>query len=82
MKKIRLFIKGYKKGLEDFGGNISNIVNSVLLLIVYIIGVGITSIVAKIFKKNFLEMKISKKETYWNDIDLNKKSKEDYYKQF
>ncbi len=79
----KLFFKGFKKGMHNFGGTIATIVNSGLLLIVYFIGVGITSIIAKLSGKHFLETKISKKrDSYWSDLNLKKKPIEEYYRQF
>ena len=53
--------------------NVAIIANSFIFLIVYIIGVGITSIVAKIFGKSFLDMKLSKKKkSYWSELNLKK----------
>lgn len=83
MSKLKQFFKGFKKGMNKFGNGISIIINTVLLLVVYIIGVGLTSIFAKIMKKHFLERKISKdKETYWSDLNLKKQPMEKYYRQF
>ncbi len=77
------FKKGFKIGFKKFGHNISVIINSILLSMVYLVGVGFTSIIAKLFKKNFLETKILRdKETYWSDLNLKKKSMKDYYRQF
>lgn len=96
------FFKGFKKGMKDFGNNISLIINSILLTIVYLIGVGITSIIAKLSEKSFLDSKLSKpdefsqensgviknklflteEKTYWNDLNLGRKNKEDYFRQF
>lgn len=77
------FLKGFRKGMHDFGQTLVIIINSSLLLIVYVIGVGLTSIFAKICGKHFLETKISrKKETYWSDLDLKRKDIESYYRQF
>tara|TARA_Y100000310_G_scaffold307622_1_gene349898 strand:- start:399 stop:638 length:240 start_codon:yes stop_codon:yes gene_type:complete len=77
------FFKGIWKGQKAFGEAISSLVNSVLLSIVYFLGVGLTSIFAKILKKQFLEMKIDKnKKSYWTKLDLNEKQLEDYYHQF
>ena len=47
--------KGFKEGMNDFGHNLSGIVNAVLLSVVYIAGVGPTSILAKLSGKRFLE---------------------------
>jgi len=76
------FFNGFKKGFTEFGHNISLIVNTILLLFVYIFGVGPTSVFAKIVGKHFLEKKLNKNDTYWNDLDLGKKDVEDYYRQF
>lgn len=79
----RRFFSGFKEGMLTFGSNISIIVNSILLLIVYLLGVGITSMVAKLFGKHFLETRISKQQqTYWSDLSLKKKSIDEYYRQF
>jgi len=82
MKRIKQFFTGFKEGLKDFGGNISIVVNTILLSFVYLIGVGLTSIIAKIFKKRFLQLKESKRESYWKSLNLKKKKMEEYYRQF
>ncbi len=77
------FFNGFKKGFRDFGLNLATIVNCILLSFVYVIGVGITSSVAKIFRKQFLETKISTKaKSYWSNLNLKKKKLDDYYRQF
>ena len=78
---IKLFFKGCKEGMHLFGQNIAIIVNTVLLFIAYIVGVGLTSIIAKISGKKFLEM-IRGKESYWKPLNLKKKKMEEYYRQF
>jgi len=81
--KIRDFFEGFVAGQKTFGENISVITNSILLSIVYFFGVGPISIIAKIFRKNFLDLKPNKNaRTYWLEINLDKKSLEQYYKQF
>lgn len=83
MKQTTAFFIGIKKGMNSFGSSISVIINSALLLAVYILGVGLTSIVAKLTGKHFLETKKSKEEkTYWTDLNLKKKNIEEYYRQF
>lgn len=82
MTKLNKFFKGFKEGLKDFSSNISIIINTLLLFIVYLIGVGITSIIAKLFKKHFLDIKLSKKKSYWTNLNLKKKRIGEYYKQF
>jgi|TARA_B100002003_G_scaffold247928_1_gene280489 amino acid permease len=82
MKTLKQFLKGFKKGMKIFGNNIAIIINTLLLFFVYIIGVGFTSIIAKLFRKHFLETKLSKKDSYWSDLNLKKKPIEKYYRQF
>lgn len=80
---IKQFFRGYKKGMENFGSIISTIVNTIILSIVYILGIGLTSILAKIVRKKFIETKVLKnKETYWSNIDSKNKSIKEFYKQF
>lgn len=80
---LNQFFHGFKRGTKDFGHNISIIINSVLLSVVYIIGVGLTSLIAKIIGKHFLDKKTSKEsQTYWTDLNIKKKPIEEYYRQF
>ena len=81
MKKLKQFFNGFQKGMECFSDNISTIINFLLLSIVYLIGVGLNSIVAKLFSKHFLNMK-KKKDSYWLDLNLKKKPNDEYYRQF
>jgi hypothetical protein len=53
----------------------------VLFTFVYVFGVGITAIVAKIAGKRFLDYSLNKK-SYWTKVDSRKKTMEDYYRQF
>lgn len=83
MNFIKQFFKGFKTGMHNFGQTIAIIINSTLLLFIYITGIGLTSIFAKIFWKRFLETKISKKQSsYWSDLNRKRKPIEEYYRQF
>jgi len=46
------------KGAKQMGNCVSVIINTVLLGAVYIVGVGVTSIVSKLVGKRFLDMKL------------------------
>ena len=81
MRTLKQFFKGFKKGMGTFGSNIALIINTLLLFFVYIVGVGLTSIIAKLFRKHFLETRLSK-DSYWSDLNLKKKPIEKYYRQF
>ena len=77
------FFSGLRKGQKKYTEAVAALINSILLTLVYIIGVGLISIFAKIFGKNFLDTKIDKnKQTYWKELNLTKKPMEDYYRQF
>ncbi len=80
---IKQVLNDLKKGQKAFGEDIAIIINSVLLTFVYFLGVGFTFLLAKISNKKFLDLEIEKnKKTYWEDLNLNKKKMEDYYRQF
>lgn len=78
---MKAFFQGFKKGMHRFGGNIALIVNSFFLLIAYILGIGITSIISRMAGQSFLDMETGKK-SYWKDLNLTKKEEEKYYRQF
>jgi len=73
MERVKLFFKGFYEGFKSFGLVISTIVNFILLMIVYFTAVGLTSIIGKIFKKEFLNSK-KRKKTYWKNRKLEKMS--------
>lgn len=82
-EEILEFSSGLKEGQKIFGKNIATIINSILLSIVYFLGVGLTSIFAKIFNKELLDLKLkSNRESYWEDLNLSKEDITKYYKQF
>lgn len=69
-------IKKFFKGIVNI---INLIINTILLSLVYILAVGLTSLIAKLAKKKFLHTE--EKLTYWNDLKLST-AMEDYYRQF
>jgi len=76
------FLKGFLAGMRGFGRSISMVINVILLSVVYFLGVGMTSLVAKLTGKRFLDLREFRKESYWLDLETKKKSINDYYKQF
>ncbi|MEK6855100.1 MAG: hypothetical protein AABX73_02675 [Nanoarchaeota archaeon] len=77
------FFCSLKNGQKLFGEDVAIIVNSALLSLVYLIGVGLTFLAAKLTGKKFLDLKIDEeKSTYWQDINTTKGSMEEYYRQF
>lgn len=79
---MKKFIEEFKKGQKNFGETIAVIVNTILLSLVYFIGMGLTFMFAKIFKKHFLELEKDKGDTYWSELNLSKKPLQEYYRQF
>ncbi len=73
-------IRDFKKGMHNFAELVAVIVNSALLLLVYVVAVGPTSLVARLAGKKFLDT--SKKESYWVKLDLKKRPIKEYYRQF
>ena len=82
MSLIKLFFKGFVKGFRKFGHGLAMCINFVLLFLVYFTAVAVTSIVAKIIGKHFLNIEKGDKESYWSELDLGKGSLEHYYRQF
>lgn len=80
---MNTFWSGLKKGFTAYSHAISDIINAILLSIVYLVGVGLTSLFAKLIGKHFLDLKVEKKaKTYWEDLRLGKKPLDEYYRQF
>ena len=75
-------LKKILKPLEFLGKIISSMVNFILLSIVYFLGIGLTSIIAKIFNKKFLDLKKENKKTYWEEKEMSDKEFQDYFRQF
>ncbi len=82
MEKIKLLFEGFKTGFKEFGYFISNILNSIMLLITFIFGIGLVSIYNKIKKKKFLKMNFNNEKSYWQDKKNRNKTLEDSLKPF
>ena len=69
--------------MEAFGLSINSLISTVLLLTVYVLGVGITALIARAVGKKFLPMDSPQhRDTYWTDLHLTRESIEKYYRQF
>ena len=78
---MKIFLKGVIAGFKKFGDGIVNIVNFILLIPVYFIGVGLTSIIAKLLGKHFLNLK-KRGKTNWTKHYLTTGDVESYYRMF
>ena len=79
---LREFAYGFKEGFKAFGKSVTLVINIVLTGAVYFLVLGPTSLVSRAFKKNFLNISTKKRKTYWEDLNLKKKDKEYYYRQY
>lgn len=78
-----VFFTEFYKGMQLFGNKISMIINNSLLIFVYILGIGTTSIIAKLFGKYFLKLHIEKEiHSYWNDSQMTEKKESEFLKQY
>ncbi|GEM_PF-2896375 len=69
--------KEFKRGFHAFGLSVNKVVSFIMLTFVYFIGIGVTSVLGKIFRKSFLpKMKNqssslpSTHQTFWFDINI------------
>ena len=75
-------LQGFLQGMKYFSHNITIIINTLLLIPAYLIGIGFTAIIAKLVGKHFLDRKLSSEKSYWSDLHLKKKPLAEYYRQF
>ena len=80
MSRLKIFFSGFKQGFRNFFNIINDIINFVLLLLVYIIGIGLVSTISKLSGKHFVDLKAS--GSSWVARKLGKKQIEEYYKTF
>ncbi len=68
---------------QEYVRLVNTIINGMLLTVVYVVGIGLTAVVAKLFGKHFLETKIDDVTvTYWNDFESAVSIKKSIYRQF
>lgn len=78
---VKTFFNSIIKGFKEFGYDITTIINFVLSLFVYILGIGLVSIIAKITGKHFLDLKFKSKDSLWVKRTP-VKTRDEYYRQF
>ena len=74
--------EGIKRVLEPFSKVMSSIINFILLSVAYFIGIGVVSMIAKIFGKHFLDIKTRNRKSNWQAHKLEKEPLEKYYRTF
>jgi hypothetical protein len=79
----KIYFASVKDGMMFFGERTSAIVNAVLLMAVYIVGVGSMSLLSKIIGKKFLELDIDRtRESYWVKKMESPEKLQRYFRQF
>jgi len=77
------FFNGVYEGSKLFGYSAANIINSILLAVVYFVGVGPVSVIGRLLGKRFLDLeKDITPGSYWKERKQEKLSKDDHYRQF
>lgn len=81
IKKPRLL--ALRHGIELFGALINNVVVWAALFVVYVVGIGVTALFARLAGKKFLEMGIDHAdESWWKPLNLSTESRERYFDMF
>lgn len=82
-KKRAVMVDALINGFHAFGDTITLVINSILLSVVYFVGIGIIALFSRIMKKRYLDLKENNKvKSYWDEYHLTTKEKESYYRQF
>ena len=80
-RSIKGGFERFSEFIKPFTDKVNLVVNTVLLSIVYFIGVGFTSVSAKLVGKKFLKLEKENVNSYWIDKTQNN-SKESYLRKF
>jgi len=80
---MKVFFSEFNEGMQLFGKKVSIFINTTLLIFVYVFGIGLSSIIAKVFNKHFLKLSIgTKKTSYWEDSNMTKEELREFLKQY
>jgi large-conductance mechanosensitive channel len=74
----------FREGFTELSHTIRNVVNFILLSFVYFISVGPVSLIAKLLKKSFIDVKPPRllTDSYWKDNIITKEKIENYKRSF
>jgi len=79
----REFFAGWLAGFKKVGHSFTTITNAVFLTLAYVIGIGPTSVIARLARKRFLDTTLdSVQQSYWCDHELKTEPIEKYERQF
>ena len=80
--QTRLFLSGFHHGFGKFGRSVANAVNSVLLCIMYFLGVGSAAIITRIAGTKLLKLDAQEKKSYYTEVEIGGEPNDEYYRQF
>ena len=76
------FFPGFRHGFQAFGKGVTTVMNVILTSLLYFTILGPTSIIGRLAKKDFLSTGKKDASTYWEDLNLKTRKKEEYYSQY
>lgn len=76
------FCKGLKEGFEIVGKMIANIINTVLLLVIYFVGIGLAALFVKLAGQDLMPLENKDAKSYYSEKNIEKGKIDDYYNQF
>jgi len=79
---VRDFFIAVKDGLMAVSKFITSVVNFILLIPLFFIGVVLTSLLSKVFGKRYLALTLRKRKSYWVKKNLSTQKLEKYYRMF
>lgn len=80
---MKEFFCGFAVGFREFGHSFANAVNCALLFVVYVFGVGVTKVVARLFKRRFLDSNVNEDgASFWGALNFDSRSIQNFYRQF
>lgn len=82
MRYLSDFKIGVLDGFKEFGEIFPSILNFIILTVIYFVGIGFSSVLKLVLRKEFMELKTDKKKkSYWEDLNIGK-NKDNIFKQY
>jgi len=82
MEKTKLFLDGFAKGFGTIGKTVAEIINFVLLCIIYFVGIGLAYLFTKISGTTLIYLDKKNTKSYYKTQKIGKENIEEYYKQY
>lgn len=76
-------LRGLIRVIKQVGKKIGWVVTTILLIVIYLVGIGVSALIAKSIRKHFLKLKPEKdKTTYWLNKTRTEITLEDFQRSF